>query len=451
MMTLLKKAPRKTARIVIASSNPEIDPKELLSGIAGSDDVKQFTSGEDAYDWCNRNPDRFDFCLVGVDLEDMTGITLAYRLRRDLEKEVLLIVDVPESEIPRVRDYTLRAEVIPAAPDAMEKIRKYAERFKTTGSFAELGGPGGIARFEQVSRLTAGTQVKDYRLVAPVAVGGMGMVWEAFEKDDRTKRIAIKFLSSDWRNNARVTEMFRHEARLLSAMSHESLLPVLSSGCWSSYEFIAFPFIDGGTGQVILDSAVPLPMEIAGHIGSKLLSVLDYVHSFELESQPLGIEHRDINPSNLLFSMSGEMFLIDFGGAKSAIQKSTFDGRKVKISIVAQGDPGYEAPEQRKYPVSPRNSQIADLYSAGLVIYRMFVPRLYRDEESYELEPLPGDATEFQRSFFTRILAEGPENRFQSAREANEVFLQAFPLSSNTEFKNFTQHLFLEGRAFEND
>ena len=265
----------------------------------------------------------------------------------------------------------------------------------------------------------------------------MGMVWEAFENGDRSQRIAIKFLAPDWRHNARVTEMFRHEARLLSQMKHESLLPVLASGCWNSYEFIAFPFITGAIGEEIFSEAAPLPIEIASHIGAKLLSVLDYVHSFELDSQPLRIQHRDVNPSNLLFSANGEMFLIDFGGAKSDVQKRTFDGRNLKISVVAQGGAGYEAPEQRQDPVHPRNSQLADIYSAGVVIYRMLVPRLYQDEDAYELEPLPHQVTAGQRLFLNRILAQQPEDRFQSAREAKDSFVQVFPLIPEDEFREF--------------
>jgi hypothetical protein len=441
-MNLLRKTAGKSARVVIASANPEIDSEELFSGIAGKNEdfaieAKTFTSGEEAYDWCSRNPDGFDFCLVGVDLDDMTGVTLAYQLRRDLAKEVILLVDHPQPD--RVRDYTLRAEVVPVGSYAMEKIREYARQFRTAGNLAEAKRSAGIPRFEQVSRLTAGTIVKDYTLVAQVAVGGMGMVWEAFENRDRTRRVAIKFLSADWRNNARVTEMFRHEARLLSSMTHESLLPVLATGCWNSFEFIAFPFVSGATGEEIFSEAAPLPIEIASYMGAKLLSVLDYVHSFQLNSQPLGIQHRDVNPSNLLFSTAGEMFLIDFGGAKSTIQKQTYDGRRVKISVVAQGGAGYEAPEQREDPINPRNSQIADVYSAGLVIYRMLVERLYRDEDAYEMEALPERLTGSQQVFFNRILTPDPESRFQSAREANDSFVEAFPPATEDEFRGFIE------------
>jgi hypothetical protein len=445
-MSLLKKSVRKSATIMIASANPEIDPEELFSGIVAKNEeftvgVKYFICGSDAYEWCSRNPDEFDFCLVGVDLEDMTGLTLAYQLRRDLAKEVILLVDLPESETSRVRDYTLRAEVVTISPNAMEKIREYARQFKTKGTLCQEKMETGTPRFEQVSRLKPGTIVKDYTLVQPVAVGGMGMVWEAFESGDRSRQIAIKFLAADWKYNARVTEMFRHESRLLSQMTHESLLPVLASGCWNSYEFIVFPFITGSTGEEIFFEAAPLPIEIASHIGAKLLSVLDYVHSFELNSQPLRIQHRDVNPSNLLFSVNGEIFLIDFGGAKSEIQKQTFDGRKLKISVVAQGAAGYEAPEQRENPLHPQNSQLADIYSAGLVIYRMLVSRLYRDDDAYELERLPDVLTVEQCRFFKQILAKCPQDRFQSAQEAKDSFVQLFPVGSEEELRCFIKRI----------
>ena len=169
-MSLLKNSVRKSVTVMIASANPEIDPEELFSNVGEKGEeftveAKCFTSGSDAYDWCSRNPAAFDFCLVGVDLNDMTGLTLAYQLRRDLAKELILLVDLPESETSRVRDYTLRAEVVTITPDAMEKIREYARQFKTRGTLAQKKMETRAPRFEQVSRLKRGTIVKDYTLV----------------------------------------------------------------------------------------------------------------------------------------------------------------------------------------------------------------------------------------------------------------------------------------------
>ena len=61
-----------------------------------------------------------------------------------------------------------------------------------------------------------------------------------------------------------------------------------------------------------------IPAPITVFIALKICEALEYAHGCEDEtSTPLGIIHRDVTPSNILMSVTGEVKLSDFGIAKA--------------------------------------------------------------------------------------------------------------------------------------
>ncbi len=117
-------------------------------------------------------------------------------------------------------------------------------------------------------------------------------------------------------------------------------------------------YIEGETLEEYLQktSSGKLPLERVLNIGLQLCTVLDYLHT----RQP-PIIFRDVKPANIMQTLVGHLYLIDFGTArhlKPGQEKDT----------IALGSPGYAAPEQ--YGKS-QSTQQADIYSLGATLHHL--------------------------------------------------------------------------------
>src|SRR6266536_1906748 len=157
------------------------------------------------------------------------------------------------------------------------------------------------------TELRPGVSIGPYRLIEPAGAGGMAEVWRAY--DARLERyVAIKFLSSRHATDPTYLDRFLHEARAVSRLDHANVLTVLDYGEQGGWTYMVNPFIGGGTlaarlhrGPWSLAEAVPILAELA--------AALDYAHAE-------GIVHRDVKPSNVLFTERGRLVLSDFGVAQ---------------------------------------------------------------------------------------------------------------------------------------
>ncbi|HEX8672153.1 MAG TPA: serine/threonine-protein kinase [Longimicrobium sp.] len=105
-----------------------------------------------------------------------------------------------------------------------------------------------------------------------------------------------------------------------------------------------------------------------------------------------GIVHRDVKPSNVLFTARGEMRLADFGVAARVGSRGTLGDEWEELRI---GTPPYAAPEQWSASAA---QPAADVYALGVVLYELLTARL-------PWEPLAGEDDE---AFASRIRHEAP-------------------------------------------
>ena len=163
-----------------------------------------------------------------------------------------------------------------------------------------------------------------YELLERIAVGGMAEVYrgrvagaEGFEK-----LVAIKRVLPEFARDERFISMLLTEARIHSALSHRNIVQIHDLGISEDGEyFIVLEYVEGHDLRAVMEAAtalgVQIPDSLALHIAYELAQALHFAHELkDAEGHPLGIVHRDVSPSNVLLSNSGEVKLSDFGIAK---------------------------------------------------------------------------------------------------------------------------------------
>jgi serine/threonine protein kinase len=165
-----------------------------------------------------------------------------------------------------------------------------------------------------------------------------------------------------------------------------------------------------------------LPMEHATAILIGAAAGCHYVHEQrDTDGSPLGLIHRDINPTNVVVTYTGSVKLVDFGIAKAtALADSTTAG-------TAKGKLSYMSPEQ--YLGEPLDRRV-DVYALGLLLYELTTLRrafnadndgaLMRAILAGELERpaklVPGYPQELEKVIM-RAVHPARDHRQQSARE----------------------------------
>ena len=204
----------------------------------------------------------------------------------------------------------------------------------------------------------AGQEVSHFRVIAPLASGGMGVVYRA-EDIQLHRPIALKFPLPTHRFDRGGRERFLHEARVAGTLDHPNLCSVYEAGeTTDGRVFLAMPLYDGETlkDRVTRDGALPVPvaLDIARQIGTGLLA-----------AHQAGIIHRDLKPANVMLLRDGSVKILDFGLAKAKdLSLTTSDTRLGTVS--------YMAPEQiHGRPVDPRT----DLWALGVILYEMLAGR----------------------------------------------------------------------------
>lgn len=200
-----------------------------------------------------------------------------------------------------------------------------------------------------------------YYIIGEVGTGGFGSVYKATDTQSGDHLVAIKevkLLGLHPHAIADATNAFHREVSLLSQLDHPNLPHVYEHFRDGGQLYLVMDFIVGETLEEYQRRASKgrLLLSEVFTIGIQLCTVLCYLHS----QQP-PIIFRDLKPTNIMRTSSGQLFLIDFGIARY------FKPGQPKDTM-ALGSPGYAPPEQYgKKQTTPR----ADIYSLGAVLHQL--------------------------------------------------------------------------------
>lgn len=208
-----------------------------------------------------------------------------------------------------------------------------------------------------------------YTLVRKIGQGGMAEVFLAFRDGQApgTPPVVIKRLHKELENNRDAVDLFLTEADVTLLLDNPNVIRVHDSGEADGRYYIAMEYVHGKDLGQITDRLQTLqrrfPVDMAVHIAIEMLRGLSYVHQAKTVSgRALGIVHRDVTPSNIYVSTSGQVKLGDFGVAKLV----GVEGWTMAGSL--KGKLGYLSPEQISGE-SP--TQSIDLWSASICLFEM--------------------------------------------------------------------------------
>jgi tetratricopeptide (TPR) repeat protein/TolB-like protein/predicted Ser/Thr protein kinase len=254
-----------------------------------------------------------------------------------------------------------------------------------------------------------------YRIEALLGQGGMGRVYKAYDKDlDRT--VALKVVRHGVMGESDALKRFKQELILASKISHKNILRIHDMGEVGDTKFITMAYVEGQDLYGILKENPKMSIERVLKFATALAEALAAAHAE-------GVIHRDLKPQNILVNKDDQIFVSDFGLAKS-FEKGAQGMTKTGAFL---GTPRYMSPEQVEGKPADQRS---DLYSYGLMLYEMAVGDVPFTGEStlkvmyqriQEKPKNPKLVNPALPSWFARVimrcLERDPAARYQSAYE----------------------------------
>jgi len=259
-----------------------------------------------------------------------------------------------------------------------------------------------------------------YHLVRRLGVGGMAETFEAtrvaaggFEQRVCLKRVLPAFSGDD-----EFVSRFQREAKLAAQLRHTNIVGVIDFGEVDGVHYMTLELVDGVDLRSFLKSSPSdkLSADTVALIGLDLAYALEHAHGT--------LVHRDISPSNILLSRSGETKLADFGIAKA------IDNVNVTASRSAKGKIPYMSPEHMRGETTDGR---ADLFSLGVVLFeaaagaRPFdgahdVETMQKilDGDRLSLEEVAPDVPAPLRGVIERLIEVDPKARTASATQLIE-------------------------------
>ncbi|TDP75355.1 protein kinase domain-containing protein [Bradymonas sediminis] len=310
-----------------------------------------------------------------------------------------------------------------------------------------------------VSNLGECTNFGRYVLLEKIGAGGMAEIYRAktFGAAGFEKEFAIKLILPSLVDDDEFVEMFINEAKIAVSLYHTNVVQVFDLGEIDGQYYIAMEYVRGRDLLEVLarcaERNLKIPLDLVLFITMEMLKGLSFAHrATDPYGEPLSIIHRDVSPSNIMMSYTGDVKVGDFGVAKAAIQRTLTESGTLK------GKVGYMSPEQVMGEAIDARS---DVFAAGIVFFEaLSMSRLFVGDSDLEVmlqvrdAKIQGrlDATDALpsglREIVERALSKHREERYQTTGEFYQAlvdFCYRYSIKvTGSDLSNFMRRLFRE-------
>jgi serine/threonine-protein kinase len=279
-----------------------------------------------------------------------------------------------------------------------------------------------------------------YKVVHPIASGGMGSVWEGVHMTLGT-RVAIKFIRPEYAKDNDSLARFETEARVMARLNTRYAVHVYDFGVTpGGLPYLVMEYLEGRSITEVVEKEGPLPIPAVASVISQAAHALEKAHK-------LGIIHRDVKPDNIMLLPDDEeedgaspwrVKLVDFGVAKVLLEQSAeievdsgltpMPLRRPTARGVLLGTPAFMSPEQLL--ASGVADKYADLWGLAVCAFVAATGKLpfsattlgdLVKQVCLHPPPIPSQINpkvpQGFDAWFARACASTPSERFQSGYE----------------------------------
>ena len=216
-----------------------------------------------------------------------------------------------------------------------------------------------------------------YRPIAHLGRGGMADVFLTISSGPSgynfSKLLVVKKLRTRTEDDPELVTMFVDEARIMAHLRHPNIVQIVEVGLDGGEAFLAMEYLDGLSMRRLRHRAkkerIELPREVEIVALVDVLGALD--HAYELvmwDGQRLQIVHRDVTPHNIIVTVDGQVKVLDFGIAKTALRET------VTAQGIIKGKLRYMSPEQAR---GVDVGRATDIFSVGVMLWEASTRRRF--------------------------------------------------------------------------
>jgi serine/threonine protein kinase len=296
--------------------------------------------------------------------------------------------------------------------------------------------------------------------VTRLSVGGVSEVLLGVREqaDGPAQVVVIKQVLPHIMTMASFVNVFADEARLATRLEHPNIVRTCEAGEHGGRYYTVMEYLPGESLDTVLNRMTAarrsLPLNVAIEIASQVYNGLHFAHELSDEAgRPLGLVHREINPSNIVLTYSGDVKILDFGAKPSSGTTQASAGAILRKLA-------YVSPEQVLARGVDRRS---DIFSAGAVLWECLTGKTLfaRDSDAATLhaimnDPIPAPSVLRAEvpagldALVLRALSRTPSDRYDTAEDMNaalDELLASQPIAAASDVAQTMRELFGGTRA----